>query len=225
MAELNVTAFGFDLNLARILFHLPLDDLKDYPKHLPLHSPHHTLFIACDSRDISVAEIARFAEMALQDGAAYICAWGPDCERVHDIVDETIVEHVVSSDSGTHPYSDVMNPRYPPPRPRLAQVFSFPSLMNSERHWGRAFATLMHWLIGFLAPHPLHISHGNYRHTFLLWYRFSEVLHGPRLVSARQRTAGALVLGHWFDDSNLVCYARGAAFAVSLERLFSRKLA
>ncbi|NDJ78464.1 MAG: hypothetical protein GYB65_19620, partial [Chloroflexi bacterium] len=35
--------------------------------------------------------IGALAELLLDQGVVYLCAWGPDCERVHDIADERIV--------------------------------------------------------------------------------------------------------------------------------------
>ena|ERR1700736_6744226 len=49
------------------------------------------IFIAADSREVSTDEIARIAERLLQQGVRYVCVWGPDCERVHDIFDEMYV--------------------------------------------------------------------------------------------------------------------------------------
>jgi hypothetical protein len=56
------------------------------------------LFLAADSRALSVDEISRIAEKFLDAGLRYLCAWGPDCERVHDIFDEVYVG------DGTEPY-------------------------------------------------------------------------------------------------------------------------
>jgi hypothetical protein len=47
--------------------------------------------IAADTRGVSTVEIRRFARSLLEIGAAYICAWGDGCERVHDVFDEELV--------------------------------------------------------------------------------------------------------------------------------------
>jgi hypothetical protein len=54
---------------------------------LPLPSAHTVLFIAADTREVSVDTISRAAERLLASGLIWICAWGPACERVHDIFD------------------------------------------------------------------------------------------------------------------------------------------
>jgi len=50
------------------------------------------------------ATLHRVAEQILDSGCKYLCAWGPDCERVHDTFDDVIVgdgsvvpEHVCTS--------------------------------------------------------------------------------------------------------------------------------
>ncbi len=50
-----------------------------------------TVFIAADMREISTDDIADVAERLLRQGLRYLCAWGPDCQRAHDIFDEVYV--------------------------------------------------------------------------------------------------------------------------------------
>jgi hypothetical protein len=54
--------------------------------------------IAWDARDASVDEIAAFVDRLIKLGGVYFCIWGPDCERVHDVADE----------SDAHPGATVM---------------------------------------------------------------------------------------------------------------------
>ena len=72
------------------LFISELPSFADFnPAEFPMNPL--TLFIAADSSKVSAAEISDIAEKLLQRGLRYVCTWGPDCERVHDIFDETIV--------------------------------------------------------------------------------------------------------------------------------------
>jgi hypothetical protein len=48
------------------------------------------LFVAADVMGVAVGAIGQFAHTALATGMVYFCTWGPDCQRFHDIVDETI---------------------------------------------------------------------------------------------------------------------------------------
>jgi hypothetical protein len=45
------------------------------------------LFLAVDSTAVSDAVVRNMAKGLLQHGIAYLCVWGPDCERVHDQFD------------------------------------------------------------------------------------------------------------------------------------------
>jgi hypothetical protein len=58
---------------------------------LVLPSAQTVLLIVADSREVPVEEVARAAERLLAAGLIYVCVWGPDCERVHDIFDEVHV--------------------------------------------------------------------------------------------------------------------------------------
>ena len=66
------------------------------PGDLSLTTPRFVCFIAWDARSASADEISRVAVGLLRQGAVYVCTWGPDCERVHDIIDE---EHVCPNPS------------------------------------------------------------------------------------------------------------------------------
>jgi hypothetical protein len=57
-------------------------------EHIVLPSAHTVLFIAADARDVHTDTIARVAARLLASGLIWVCVWGPDCERVHDIFDE-----------------------------------------------------------------------------------------------------------------------------------------
>jgi hypothetical protein len=50
-----------------------------------------TCLCAMDASGVSVDDIAALLERLLILGCAYLCAWGPDCDRVHDIMDEIVV--------------------------------------------------------------------------------------------------------------------------------------
>jgi hypothetical protein len=66
-------------------------DTLAWPASLTIPSPRFRLFVAADTTQVTVEGISRFAEIALTRGMVYFCAWGPGCERFHDIVDEILV--------------------------------------------------------------------------------------------------------------------------------------
>ena len=81
-----------------------------WPDALIVPSKRFRLFVAADVRSIDARTLADFGEMALKKGMVYFCAWGPDCERFHDILDKVIVaddlgEHLFA---GPSPHDTIM---------------------------------------------------------------------------------------------------------------------
>ena len=96
-----IEKLGYDSISKRDLFVLEIPSSAHLPADLSLTTPRFVCFIAWDARNASVDEISRVAVCLLRQGAVYVCAWGPNCERVHDIIDE---EHV-----GPSPLSGVQH--------------------------------------------------------------------------------------------------------------------
>ena len=88
MPMLNAEWVGHEGVLERDLYVLNLESPEDFPDKLTLASPRFVCLIAWDSRDIGNVRLYAFVERLLWAGAVYVCAWGPDCERVHDTVDD-----------------------------------------------------------------------------------------------------------------------------------------
>ena len=58
---------------------------------LPLPSSDTVLLIVADFQAVSTDTIADVAKHLFASGLTYICVWGPDCERVHDIFDSVYI--------------------------------------------------------------------------------------------------------------------------------------
>jgi hypothetical protein len=57
--------------------------------------------LAIDAREVHKFDIALLCAQLLNAGCAYFCAWGPDCERVHDLMDEEVLgSNPPSTDQG-----------------------------------------------------------------------------------------------------------------------------
>jgi len=56
------------------------------------------LLLACDARSRPVEDISALSRASLLAGMHWFSSWGPDCERVHDIVDEVIVDLVIEGE-------------------------------------------------------------------------------------------------------------------------------
>lgn len=79
---------SFDRLMQRRPFSLAIPCASELPVHAGLPPGHFACFIAWDARGASVDEITALVEPLLRDGASYFVCWGPDCQRVHDVIDE-----------------------------------------------------------------------------------------------------------------------------------------
>jgi hypothetical protein len=81
---------AIDTAMQRRLFSLHLASPDEFPRDfgLPVDG-HFVCFLAWDARGVAVDTVSAVVEPLLHAGASYFVCWGPDCERVHDIIDET----------------------------------------------------------------------------------------------------------------------------------------
>jgi hypothetical protein len=68
-----------------------LESIHELPSILPKQAPYFTLLIACNASLLSDTEIVRSLGPLVERGLVYLCTWGEDCERVHDLADHIIV--------------------------------------------------------------------------------------------------------------------------------------
>ncbi len=73
---------GKESVFGRQLFHLGVRDISGLPPHLNLPSQHFALLLAWDARGVPNETIRGLARWLMDEGLAYLCAWGPDCKRV-----------------------------------------------------------------------------------------------------------------------------------------------
>jgi hypothetical protein len=84
-------SLGHHVSSNRTIFLLELDSIAlPFPRPA-LPSRYFSCFSAMAATPLSADEIGGFSEHLLRAGCAYFCAWGPDCGRVHDIMDQVIV--------------------------------------------------------------------------------------------------------------------------------------
>jgi len=76
-----------DAGMRRQLFTMHVAFPAAVPR-LDLPSANFVCLLAWDARGVSVEAIAAFVESLLRRGASCFVCWGPECERVHDIIDE-----------------------------------------------------------------------------------------------------------------------------------------
>jgi len=75
----------------------------NWPTNLQIPSKRFRLFVAADTNSSTTEVIERFVEAVLKAGMVYFSAWGPDCERFHDIVDEVVVSDQIGDRLFTGP--------------------------------------------------------------------------------------------------------------------------
>jgi hypothetical protein len=87
----NLQRVGYDDENKRTLFLLELAGPDAMPRIVRTGIRHFVALIVWDAAREPVEVVARVARTLLDAGCVYFCCWGPDCERVHDIIDEEYV--------------------------------------------------------------------------------------------------------------------------------------
>jgi hypothetical protein len=87
------------------------------------------------------------------------------------------------------------------------------------------YATMAYWLIGVLLPSFSTIRTAVSALLFCTVIEFLKLDIAPAMATIRASPAGALIFGHGFHGSNLVCYTLGTLLAVGGELLIKRKQA
>ena len=67
---------------ARQIYICPCNSIDELADKVKPYSTHFGLFLAIDARKIDSKRFAEPAAKLLKRGMAFLCAWGPDCERV-----------------------------------------------------------------------------------------------------------------------------------------------
>jgi len=76
--------------LQRAIYSLHASNLEEVIAAAPETPPgaRFVLFLAWDARGVPDETIFALAQRLIRAGLSYIVAWGPDCERVHDVFDD-----------------------------------------------------------------------------------------------------------------------------------------
>jgi hypothetical protein len=96
MERLTVSEHPTDGFLPERFFYLcPADSIEDLGQKIGNGSVNFALFLAMNANGIADGNVVQGARKLLSEGLASLCAWGPDCERVHDLFD--VAAHDVNS--------------------------------------------------------------------------------------------------------------------------------
>jgi len=79
---------GTDREAERELYILDIATPDELPDSFTIASEYATVLIVWDATDVSNATISQFARKMIDAGGVYFCVWGPNCELVHDLIDE-----------------------------------------------------------------------------------------------------------------------------------------
>jgi hypothetical protein len=75
-------------NFGRKIFLISVSKIKEFDViKLPQISRYFTLFIA-NSKEVIIEEYSQKAKDLIKSGLVYLCTWGKECEKIHDIFDE-----------------------------------------------------------------------------------------------------------------------------------------
>lgn len=66
---------------------MSVPDVASLPERFPLPSTHFVALLALDASAAEDDAIQQLAKNLLCSGCVFLAAWGPDCERVHDLFD------------------------------------------------------------------------------------------------------------------------------------------
>ena len=82
---------AFDDVTNRQLFTLELSAPNDIAI-IDVGSPHFCCLIAWDASESSVEDVSALIDPLIKAGCVYFVCWGPSCEWVHDIIDESTLD-------------------------------------------------------------------------------------------------------------------------------------
>jgi len=89
------------------------DSIGQLADHIKPTSQHFGMLLVMDAKRIDSDEIFGLADKTLTAGLVYLCAWGPGCERVHDLFDEQYLTRELGprpwgEDASTRKWDDVL---------------------------------------------------------------------------------------------------------------------
>jgi hypothetical protein len=84
----NPTHIGRDDITERELYFIAASDFGALSESLAFPSAHFVALLVADTTRVTDATLSSFARALVAAGCSYFCAWGPGCERVHDLFDQ-----------------------------------------------------------------------------------------------------------------------------------------
>ena len=85
---MNPTHIGHDDITERELHFIAASDFAALPESFTFRSAHFVALLVADTTQVADETLSLFARAVLGAGCSYFCAWGPGCERAHDLFDQ-----------------------------------------------------------------------------------------------------------------------------------------
>jgi len=76
-----------DSETGRSLIVYGINDLDQLPGIIESPSRYFVAMLIWDAATVDATAITKLARKLIDSGCAYVCCWGDDCERVHDLFD------------------------------------------------------------------------------------------------------------------------------------------
>jgi hypothetical protein len=92
MERLLVRLADGDLLPEKVVYLCPSDTIENVADKTTPSSANFGLFVAMNAQHVTDESILKGAKKLLSKGLACLCAWGPDCKRVHDLFDIAALE-------------------------------------------------------------------------------------------------------------------------------------
>jgi hypothetical protein len=89
---MQLTHIGWDDLMERDLYFLAAPDIAALPQLYSFPSQHFAALLLGDTTAVDAGALAAAAQVLVRYGCSYFCAWGPGCERAHDIFDEECLD-------------------------------------------------------------------------------------------------------------------------------------
>ena len=93
---------------AKTVFLTACDSISELPHKIGRTSEYFGLLLLMDTRSEDPSLIDGIAAQLLEAGLVYLCAWGPDCEHLHDIFDEADLARELDRNASSNCSDDVV---------------------------------------------------------------------------------------------------------------------
>lgn len=84
---------GHDPESGRSLLLHAVATPDDFPSDFQASSDYFVAMLICDGSRISNKDVALLSRRLIDAGCAYLCCWGTECERIHDLFDTEWIDN------------------------------------------------------------------------------------------------------------------------------------